>query len=210
MCGARRTGTHRIEVKTVIEKITRKQIIIAVLCVLVLIVVGALVYCYHAHTQETLRQAQVMTEEQARDADTLRERLRISEGQAQQLVRAVERAQEGKVQPVAHVTVTAPTVERAAAQVQERINKHDTTLPAEALEKTDRTVVAPQPDNKDYQVGVYKINLDKRRKIKAGVTQIDSRTYWSAGLQVGRWEALAHGQGGDVKGGSFIYTVAEW
>lgn len=193
-----------------IEKITRKQIIIAVLCVLVLIVVGALVYCYHAHTQETLRQAQVMTEEQARDADTLRERLRISEGQAQQLVRAVERAQEGKVQPVAHVTVTAPTVERAAAQVQERINKHDTTLPAEALEKTDRTVVAPQPDNKDYQVGVYKINLDKRRKIKAGVTQIDSRTYWSAGLQVGRWEALAHGQGGDVKGGSFIYTVAEW
>jgi hypothetical protein len=197
-------------VKTVIEKITRKQIIIAVLCVLVLIVVGALVYCYHAHTQETLRQAQVMTEEQARDADTLRERLRISEGQAQQLVRAVERAQEGKVQPVAHVTVTAPTVERAAAQVQERINKHDTTLPAEALEKTDRTVVAPQPDNKDYQVGVYKINLDKRRKIKAGVTQIDSRTYWSAGLQVGRWEALAHGQGGDVKGGSFIYTVAEW
>lgn len=210
MCGARRTGTHRIEVKTVIEKITRKQIIIAVLCVLVLIVVGALVYCYHAHTQETLRQAQVMTEEQARDADTLRERLRISEGQAQQLARAVERAQEGKVQPVAHVTVTAPTVERAAAQVQERINKHDTTLPAEALEKTDRTVVAPQPDNKDYQVGVYKINLDKRRKIKAGVTQIDSRTYWSAGLQVGRWEALAHGQGGDVKGGSFIYTVAEW
>ena len=193
-----------------IEKITRKQIIIAVLCVLVLIVVGALVYCYHAHTQETLRQAQVMTEEQARDADTLRERLRISEGQAQQLVRAVERAQEGKVQPVAHVTVTAPTVERAAAQVQERINKHDTTLPAEALEKTDRTVVAPQPDNKDYQVGVYKINLDKRRKIKAGVTQIDSRTYWSAGLQVGRWEALAPGQGGDVKGGSFIYTVAEW
>lgn len=193
-----------------IEKITRKQIIIAVLCVLVLIVVGALVYCYHAHTQETLRQAQVMTEEQARDADTLRERLRISEGQAQQLARAVERAQEGKVQPVAHVTVTAPTVERAAAQVQERINKHDTTLPAEALEKTDRTVVAPQPDNKGYQVGVYKINLDKRRKIKAGVTQIDSRTYWSAGLQVGRWEALAHGQGGDVKGGSFIYTVAEW
>jgi len=197
-------------VKTVIEKITRKQIIIAVLCVLVLIVVGALVYCYHAHTQETLRQAQVMTEEQARDADTLRERLRISEGQAQQLVRAVERAQEGKVQPVTHVTVTAPTVERAAAQVQERINKNDTTLPAEALEKTDRTVVAPQPDNKDYQVGVYKINLDKRRKVKAGMTQVDGHAYWTAGLQVGRWEGLVHGQGGDVKGGSVVYTVAEW
>jgi len=197
-------------VKTVIENITRKQVIIAVLCILVLAVVGVLTYRYHAHTQEALRQAQIMTEEQARDADTLRERLRISEGQADQLARAVERAQQGKVQPVTHVTVTAPTVERAAAQVQERINKHDTTLPPAALEKTDRTVVAPQPDNKDYQVGVYKINLDKRRKVKAGVTQVDSRTYWTAGLQVGRWEALAHGQGSDVKGGSVIYTVAEW
>ena len=193
-----------------IQNITRKQVIVVVLCVLALAIIGILAYRYHTHTQEALRQAQVMTEEQARDAETLRERLRVSEGQAQQLARAVERAQEGKGQPVTHVTVTAPTVERAAAQVQERINKRDTTLPAEALEKTDRTVVAPQPDNKDYQVGVYKINLDKRRKIKAGVTQVDSRTYWTAGLQVGRWEALAHGQGSDVKGGSVVYTVAEW
>ena len=192
------------------ENITRKQIIIAVACILVLAVVGVLTYRYHAYTQEALRQAQIMTEEQARDADTLRERLRVSEGQAQQLACAIERAQEGKVQPVTHVTVTAPTVERAAAQVQERINKHDMTLPSEALAKSDRTVVAPQPENKDYQVGVYKINLDKRRKVKAGVTQVDAHTYWTAGLQVGRWEALAHGQGGDVKGGSVIYTVAEW
>ncbi|WP_248676908.1 hypothetical protein [Selenomonas artemidis] len=201
---------RRIEVKAMLENITRKQIIIALLCAFVLVAVGILAYRYHAGTEEALRQAQEMTAEQARDAETLRERLRISEGQADQLARAVERAQQGKVQPVTHVTVTAPTVERAAAQVQERINKHDTTLPAEALEKTDRTVVAPQPDNKDYQVGVYKINLDKRRKIKAGVTQVDSRTYWTAGLQVGRWEGLVHGQGGDVKGGSVIYTVAEW
>ena len=193
-----------------IENITRKQVIIAVLCILVLAVVGVLTYRYHAHTQEALRQAQVMTAEQAQDAENLRERLRISEGQAQQLARAVERAQQGKTQPITHVTVTAPTVERAVAQVQERINKHDTTLPAEALAKSDRTVVAPQPDNKDYQVGVYKINLNKTRKIKAGVTQVDSRTYWTAGVQVGRWEALAHGQGSDVKGGSVVYTVAEW
>ena len=151
-----------------------------------------------------------MTEEQARDAEALRERLRISEGQAEQLARVIERAQQGKTQPVTHVTVTAPAVERVAADIRERINRNDKTLPAEALAKSDRTVVAPQLENKDYQVGVYKINLDKRRKIKAGVTQIDSRTYWTAGLQVGRWEGLVHGQGGDVKGCSVIYTVAEW
>ena len=192
------------------ENITRKQIIIAVACILVLAVVGVLTYRYHAYTQEALRQAQIMTEEQARDADTLRERLRISEGQAEQLARAVERAQQGKTQPITHVTVTAPTVERAAAQVQERINRNDKTLPAEALAKSDRTVVAPQPENNEYKVGVYKINLNKARKIKAGVTQVDSRTYWTAGVQIGRWEGLAHGQGSNVKGGSVIYTVAEW
>ena len=187
-----------------------KKVKFVALVIIVLVVIGILAYRYHAHTQEALRQAQVMTEEQARDAETLRERLRISEGQAEQLARAVERAQQGKTQPITHVTVTAPTVERAAAQVQERINKHDTTLPAEALVKSDRTVVAPQPENNEYKVGVYKINLNKPRKIKAGVTQTDGHTYWTAGLQVGRWEGLVHGQGGDVKGGSVIYTVAEW
>ena len=189
---------------------TRKQIIIAVLCVLVLAVVGALVYRYHAHTQEALRQAQIMTEEQARDADTLRERLRISEGQAEQLARAVERAQEGKVQPVTHVTVTAPTVERAAAQVQERINHNDKTLPPAALEKTDRTVVAPQPENKDYQVGVYKINLRKDHRIKAGATIIDGKALMSIGYEQGRFEALAHFDGGRYKGATVMYNVAEW
>ena len=83
-------------------------------------------------------------------------------------------------------------------------------MPAEALTKSDRTVVAPQPENKDYQVGVYKINLDKRRKVKAGVTQVDAHTYWTAGVQLGRWEGLVHGQAGKVKGGSVMYTVAEW
>ena len=193
-----------------IQNITRRQTIIAVLCALVLVAVGVLAYHYYAGTQEAIRQAQEMTEEQARDAEALREGLRISEGQAEQLARVIEHAQQGKTQPVTHVTVTAPTVERVAADIRERINRNDKTLPAEALAKSDRTVVAPQLENKDYQVGVYKINLDKRRKIKAGVTQIDSRTYWTAGLQVGRWEGLVHGQGGDVKGCSVIYTVAEW
>lgn len=192
------------------SNIERKQIIIAALCVLILAIVGVLAHRYHAHTQESLKKAQIMTEEQARDAEALRERLRVFEDQSQRLARAIEKAQEGKTQPITHVTVTAPTVERAAAQVQERINQRDASLPPAALEKTGRTVVAPQPENKDYQVGVYKINLDKKRKIKAGVTQVDSHTYWTAGVQVGRWETLAHGQGGDVKGGSVIYTVAEW
>lgn len=193
-----------------IQGITRKQIIVAVLCILVLIIAGVLAYRYHAGTEEALRQAQEMTAEQARDAETLRERLRISEGQADQLARAVERAQQGKVQPVTHVTVTAPTVERAAAQVQERINKHDTTLPAEALAKSDRTVVAPQPENKDYQVGVYKINLRKDHRIKAGASVIDGKALMTVGYEQGRFEALAHFDGSRYKGATVTYNIIEW
>ena len=189
---------------------TRKQIIIAVLCIIVFAIVGILAYRYHAHTREELRQAQVMTAEQAQDAETLREQLRISEGQAQQLARVVERAQEGKVQPVTHVTVTAPTVERAVAQVQERINHNDKTLPPAALEKTDRTVVAPQPDNKDYQVGVYKINLRKDHSIKAGATVIDGKALMSIGYEQGRFEALAHFDGARYKGATVTYNIIEW
>ena len=62
----------------------------------------------------------------------------------------------------------------------------------------------------EQKVDVYKINLNKAHKIKAGITQIDTQTYWTAGVQLGRWEGLVHGQAGKVKGGSVMYTVAEW
>ena len=195
---------------SVSDFISSKKVKFVVLGIVVLAIIGILVYRYHAHTQETLRQAQAMTEEQVRDAETLRERLRISEGQAEQLARVVERAQEGKVQPVTHVTVTAPTVERAAADIRERINHNDKTLPPAALEKTDRTVVAPQPDNKEYKVGVYKINLRKDHRIKAGVSVIDGKALMTVGYEQGRFEALAHFDGSRYKGATVTYNIIEW
>ncbi|MFC2500381.1 MAG: glycoprotease, partial [Selenomonas noxia] len=80
------------------------------------------------------------------------------------------------------------------------------------------TVVTPITKDKDGKdlppaeqtVDVYKINLRKDHRLKAGITQIDTQTYWTAGVQLGRWEGLVHGQAGKVKGGSVMYTVAEW
>ena len=114
--------------------------------------------------------------------------------------------------------VTAPTVERAAQVVERQIREDSPTLPRAAREKSDRTVVTPITKDKDgkdlppaeQKVDVYKINLNKAHKIKAGITQIDTQTYWTAGVQLGRWEGLVHGQAGKVKGGSVMYTVAEW
>ena len=102
--------------------------------------------------------------------------------------------------------------------VERQIRTDDAALPMAAREKTDRTVVTPiikDKDGKDLpadqqKVDVYKINLNKAHKIKAGVTQIDTQTYWTAGVQIGRWEGLVHGQAGKVKGGSVMYNVAEW
>ena len=59
----------------------------------------------------------------------------------------------------------------------EKIEQKDPTLPPEALEKTDKTIIAEQPENKDYQVGVYKINLSKRWSIGTGLGQLDNKTY---------------------------------
>jgi hypothetical protein len=83
-------------------------------------------------------------------------------------------------------------------------------LPAAAIEKTDKTVVTTQPDNKDHDVGVYKINLRKDHKIKVGAMAVDGSAYWAAGYQCKRMEYTVYGQEKDVKGGSIMYTVAEW
>ena len=69
--------------------------------------------------------------------------------------------------PVASFTVSAPSLEGAAEQVTERINKQDATLPPAALEKTDRTAVVR--NDTAYKVDVLKINLDKALEISAGV-----------------------------------------
>ena len=126
--------------------------------------------------------------------------------------------QAGQRAPSTTYYVTAPTVERAATVVERQIREDSPTLPMAAREKTDRTVVTPitkDADGKELpaeqqKVDVYKINLNKAHKIKAGVTQIDTQTYWTAGVQLGRWEGLVHGQSTKVKGGSVMYTVAEW
>ena len=135
---------------------------------------------------------------------------KVEAGQSKEIVRYVERAQAGTMQPTAHFTIQAATPEQAAQEAKNRIAENDPTLPAAALEKTDKTVVTTQSENKDHDVGVYKINLRKDHKIKAGAMAVDGSAYWAAGYQCKRLEYTVYGQGKDVKGGSVMYTVAEW
>lgn len=123
------------------------------------VVVLLALYWYHDYQEQRLVKAMRLTNEQAATVQTLEKELKINRQNAEQLAAAVKRAQTNQLQPVTYVTVQAPAIEQAAAEVTERINSKDTTLPLAALEDSDRTIVAEQPENEEYRVGVYKINF---------------------------------------------------
>lgn len=142
-----------------------KEILIVILCLT--LVVGYVLHKNAVHESE-LQKAQMLTTEAMKNTNVLQNQLETNKKNADSIVDFFNKAQANKVQPVNYFTVQSPDVTTAAKTVQERINAKDPTLPPSALEKTDRTVVTPQPENKDYQVGVYKINLERNWGISTG------------------------------------------
>ena len=160
----------------------------------------------------------VMTQEETQDVRKLRDRLDISTANANALEKRITAIQAGQRAPSTTYYVTAPTVERAATVVERQIRTDDAALPMAAREKSDRTVVTPIVKDKDgkdlppdqQKVDVYKINLRKDHRIKAGATMIDGKAMMTVGYEQGRFEALAHFDGGKYKGATVMYNVAEW
>lgn len=160
----------------------------------------------------------LMRQEDTQDARKLKDRLDISTANAAALEKRITAIQAGQRAPSTTYYVTAPTVERAATVVERQIRTDDATLPMAAREKTDRTVVTPITKDKDGQdlppdqqkVDVYKINLRKDHRIKAGATMIDGKALATIGYEQGRFEALAHFDGRKYKGATVMYNVAEW
>ena len=109
-------------------------------------------------------------------------------------------------------------MERAAQVVERQIKTDDPTLPRAAREKSDRTVVTPIVKDKggkelppdQQKVDVYKINLNKAHKIKAGASVIDGKALMTVGYEQGRFEALAHFDGSRYKGATVTYNIIEW
>ena len=171
-----------------------------------------------ASEQTTAEKPAVMTQEQTQDTAALRAQLDISKRNAADLQRRLAEVQVGQRAPTTSYYVSAPTVERAAQVVERQIREDTPTLPRAAREKTDRTVVTPITKDKDghelppeeQKVDVYKINLNKAHKIKAGASVIDGKALMSVGYEQGRFEALAHFDGSRYKGATVMYNVAEW
>ena len=195
---------------------THKTTCVVILAVLLLGIAYA-VGRYAGHEAAEEKPA-LMTQEETQDARELKDRLDISAANANALEKRITAIQAGQRAPSTTYYVTAPTVERAATVVERQIRTDDAALPMAAREKTDRTVVTPITKDKDGQdlpadqqkVDVYKINLKKDHRIKAGATIIDGKALMTVGYEQGRFEALAHFDGGKYKGATVMYNVAEW
>ena len=193
---------------------------IIVLAVLIVAVIGI---AYAVGRRSAVKQAEqqkpaVVTQEQTRDAKALQRQLDISRANAEALRQQLATVQAEQRAPAATYYVTAPTVERAATIVERQIKADDPTLPMAARERTDRTVVTPIVKDKDgkelppeqQKVDVYKINLRKDHRIKAGATMVDGKAYATVGYEQGRFEALVYFDGAQVHGGSVMYNIVEW
>ena len=201
-------------------KQTVKEHKTALMVILCLLIVG-IAYAIGGHSapeQTAAEKPVVMTQEQTQDAAALRAQLDISKSNADALQKRLTEAQAGQRAPSTTYHVTAPTVERAAQVVERQIKEDTPTLPRAAREKTDRTVVTPITKDKDghelppeeQKVDVYKINLRKDHRIKAGASVIDGKALMSVGYEQGRFEALAHFDGSRYKGTTVTYNIIEW
>ena len=146
------------------------------------LLISAMLFWFWQRTQkaeEQYRQAVVLQQEQLEQSQELGKALHISQMNAKELQAAYDELKAKP--PVASFAVNAPSLEVAAAQVAERINKQDATLPPAALEKTDRTAVVK--NDTEYKVDVLKINLDKAWEISAGVGSHRGDAYIPVGVQ---------------------------
>ena len=198
--------------------ITERKTAVLVILLVLLVGITYAVGRYSASEQTAVEKPAVLTQEQTQDAAALRAQLDISRANAQALQKRLAEAQAGQRAPTVTYHVSAPNVGRAAQVVERQIKEDNPTLPRAAREKSDRTVVTPITKDKDgkdlspadQKVDVYKINLRKDHRIKAGATMIDGKALATIGYEQGRFEALVHFDGSRYKGATVTYNIIEW
>lgn len=115
------------------------------------------------------------------DTNTIQLELDTNKQNAREIVNQIQEANTGEKEPIATFTVPSTTAETAVEVVQEKIRYNDTTLPEEALEKTDNTIVST--DSEGTKVEVYKINTYRNWEAGVGIGKLDDETYIPIALQ---------------------------
>lgn len=162
-------------------------------------------YFYEKYQDE---KPKVMTTEEVHDPAKVAKEIHVTTPAAQTIVREIERS--GSSTPQITYYVTAPSVEKGAETVAKQIEEKSPEAPAGVLQKSDRAIVTPNTEKQ--KVDVYKINLRKAHKVKAGMTYLDNHAYLSTGYQAGKWEGLIHFDNRTLEpiGGTITYTFFEW
>lgn len=129
------------------------------------------------------QQIHVMDAKHAEDLNSLRNQLDLNKQNAEVLREKIIEAQHGLRRPE---TVYKEVVSYGGSPtkvIEEKLATGDSTLPPEALEKTDKTVVVEQKDNPEIPVGIYKINTYKNWEVGTGVGVQDGNPYIPLSIQ---------------------------
>ncbi len=201
------TLTQMITNITNFIKTHKKAVVISAVLAFILIV---LMYLYLQNKKAVSEPVNAVKIESAniKDNDTLQKDLDVNKQEANDIIYKIDEIEQGKIEPVATTTIKSENLESATNEVVDKINNQDTSLPKEALEKTDKTIVTDNP-NQDYDIGVYKIDLEKDYKLKVGQTIYKDEINWAVGYQHKKLEVIIHGQD-KVNGVTAMYTVKEW
>lgn len=186
---------------------TGKWLKLGLFCVLTAFCLLGIYFAVH-HVKQPSEATTRMQFPDTTDKNSVKKDLRVSDGEAAEIVTKIERIHDGKTAPNVSYYVTAPNLNAAADRTEQAIRKNDSQIPLAARAKSDRTVVTV--DEEKQKVDVYKINLRNNHKIKAGGTYIDGKPYLSIGYQAGRIEGIVHTDGTGVRGGTLMYTIKEW
>lgn len=188
-------------------KTHKKAVVISAVLAFILIV---LMYLYLQNKKAVSEPVNAVKIESVniKDNDTLQKDLDVNKQEANDIIYKIDEIEQGKIEPVETTTIKSENLESATNEVVDKINNQDTSLPKEALEKTDKTIVTDNP-NQDYNIGVYKIDLEKDYKLKVGQTIYKDEINWAVGYEHKKLEVIIHGKD-KVNGVTAMYTVKEW
>lgn len=194
--------------------LTGKQLLCIGIVVLLLCVIVAGAVYYHNAQEARYQQAILLTQDALKNINVLQNQVHMNQQNALALQDKLSQVEADKIQPVTNYYVAAPTVPDAAKKVQEQIKNNDPSIPPQALEKTDRTVVTPNEEKQ--KVDVHKINLYRNWYVGAGVGWHKGDFYIPVAAQRNfskdaAIEAQAHVNPADIKdinGGQVMYKRA--
>lgn len=185
---------------------TRKKVLIIAGVCLICLIAGMI---YGCHREQKATQPTVMPYKDTTDPVKAADQLKLSDDSARAVTKEIYRIQQTQPMPQVTYYVQAPNLTAGAETVAKEIKEDKPSVPAAAREKTDRTVVTADHDHQ--KVDVYKVNLRKPHKIKAGLMNAGGKTYGGVGYQAGRWEGMVYTRTGrKIEAAAVTYTIAEW